>query len=471
MVTSAVIDLCAQDMSALSAMVARRELSPVEIVEACLDRVARLDGRLHAFVRVVADEARARAAEAEAEIAAGRWRGALHGLPFGAKDLLASGQIPAEVGMPLYRGRNTAAAATAIARLEAAGAILIGKLRQTEGTLSGYHPDDPLPMSPWRADHWPGASSSGSGIALAARMIPAALSSDTGGSIRTPSALCGVTGLMPSKGLVSLAGAFPVAPSLDRLGPMARSARDCAMVLNAIAGYDPLDPISSRGPAPDYLAQLDEPLPPLVVGLPSDALAGVDATILDAMEACRRTLTSLGVRFVDVAYPVADAALRAWVALCMASVAVVHEEVFKDHADGFGPALTLSIQSGQRVTTRDLIAAIDAREALDAAMDHVFGGIDALLTPVLMASAPTVQDLMASGGDMGDAYVAQARFQGPFNMTGQPSLTFPAGRTADGLPIGLQLAGRRMGEISLLRLVDAFQQETDWHRMTPPLAN
>jgi len=139
--------------------------------------------------------------------------------------------------MPLYRGRTTAAAATAIARMESAGAILIGKLRQTEGTLNGYHRDDPVPMSPWRSDHWPGASSSGSGIALAARMIPAALSSDTGGSIRTPSALCGVTGLMPSKGLVSIAGAFPVAPSLDRLGPMARSARDCAMVLNAIAGF------------------------------------------------------------------------------------------------------------------------------------------------------------------------------------------------------------------------------------------
>ena len=241
------------------------------------------------------------------------------------------------------------------------------------------------------------------------------------------------------------------------------------MVLNAIAGFDPLDPISSRAPAPDYLAQLDEPMPPLVVGMPSDALAGVDGTILEAMEACRRTLTPLGVSFVDVAYPVADAALRAWVALCMANVAVVHEKLFKDHADGFGPALALSIRSGQRVTTRDLIAAIDAREALDAAMDHVFGGIDALLTPVLMASAPTVQDLMASGGDMGDAYVAQARFQGPFNMTGQPSLTFPVGRTADGLPIGLQLVGRRMGEISLLRLVDAFQRETDWHRMTPPL--
>lgn len=459
--------LCDMGVDELSGLVRQRAVSPLEIVDSLLARIEALDGELHAFVTVASDYARSRASHAEREIAAGEWRGPLHGVPFAAKDLLASGAIPSEVGMALFRGRTTPGSAAAIERMEGAGAILLGKLRQTEGTLNGYHPDDPVPVSPWAATHWPGASSSGSGIALAARMIPVALSSDTGGSIRTPSAVGGLTGLMPSMGRVSLDGAFPIEASLDRVGPMARSARDCAMALTVLAGHDPRDPYSSVDVPPDYALALEQPLTGMTIGIPYGDFGDVDPRIVAAIDACRASLELSGVRFVEVGYPVTAQALRAWVTLCMAGTAHAHRQSFADSADRYGPSLALAVRAGLALTACDVIEAAHARQVLCAAMDEAFSSVDAMLLPVLLSPAPTIADLMAGGGNMSDAYVEQARYQGAFNLTGQPSVAFPAGKTAQGMPIGIQLVGRRMEDGALLRVVHAFQQATDWHRRKP----
>lgn len=461
--------LCDIGVEELSSLVQSRDISPVEIVDSLLARIEALDGQLHAFVTVASDHARLRASRAEKEIAAGDWRGPLHGIPFAAKDLLASGDIPSEVGMPLLRGRTTPGSAAAIERMEAAGAILLGKVRQTEGTLNGYHPDDPVPVSPWAATHWPGASSSGSGIALAARMIPVALSSDTGGSIRTPCAVGGLTGLMPTMGRVSIEGAYPVEASLDRVGPMARSARDCAIALTAIAGHDRRDPYSSNEAVPDFALGLEHPPTGMTIGIPYADFGDVDPRIVAAIDACRASLESSGVRFMDVAYPVSKEALRAWVTLCMAGTAHAHWQSFAQSADRYGPALALAVRTGLALTACDMVEAAHARQELCAVMDETFSSVDAMLLPVLLSPAPTVEDLMAGGGNMSDVYVEQARYQGAFNLTGQPSLTFPAGKTSMGMPIGIQIVGRRMEEERLLRIVHAFQQSTDWHRMKPSL--
>lgn len=453
-------------LTELSELVRQREVSPVEILNAVLERIAKLDTRFNAFVTVVEERARNAAVHAEQEIAKGFRRGPLHGLPFAAKDLLASGDIPASVGMNIFRNRTTPTSATSIERLEAAGAILIGKLRQTEGTMVAYHPEDIPPVSPWNPAQWPGASSSGAGVALAARLCPATLSSDTGGSIRTPSALNGVTGLLPTWGRVSLDGAYPVAPTFDCVGPMARSAGDCALMLAAIAGYDPRDPYSLTAPVPDYSAQITQPVAGMIVGIDEHGLDGVDQRIITALENCRDVLESRGVQVKRVSYPETRAALDSWVKIALAELAFAHRETFEAYEDHYGPELHQLIKLGNEVTATDLLEASHTRIAFTRKMEILFEDMDAMLIPALSHPAPLLNEIKAVG-DFRETYLDQARYQGVFNLSGQPTITFPAGLTESGSPVGLQLAGHGLGESTLLRLVHGFQQVTDWHSIKP----
>jgi len=439
-----------------------------DLVDELLERIDAIDGQLGAFVAVDKSGARLAARNVDAEIAAGNWRGPLHGIPFAAKDMLATVDLPTEVGMKVLRGRMAGYDATAVLRLREAGGILIGKLTQTEGTFGGYHPEARVPKNPWDPSIWPGASSSGPGVAVAARLCSLALASDTGGSIRAPSAACGVTGLMPSLGRVSGYGAYPFAPSLDRIGPMATSAIGCAHALRAIAGRDSRDPSTIDEAVPDYAAALGQELAGLRLGFDDRATDDIDPEIGRAMADALFCFERAGIRIVRCRLPETRAALEGWVSIAAAGAAAAHRESYIGNEQLFGRDLAELIELGLGVDDAELSRAISLQGELRAAMTAIHGDVDAMLVPVSLKQTPSVASF-AQRQPIWEAYPENGRFTGTYNLTGQPTITFPAGFTVKGLPIGLQLAGAINDEQTLLHLAHRFQQATDWHLRMPEL--
>jgi len=456
------------DVSAMSEALHARRIGAADLIEMFLDRISALDGELGAFAAIIPDEARAAARRADSALADGHWRGPLHGIPFGVKDLIATADLPTEVGMPILRGRQTGYDATSVARLRDAGAILIGKLNQTEGTFGGYHPGAVLPINPWNPALWPGASSSGPAVAIAARLCPIALASDTGGSIRAPAAACGITGLMPSQGRVSRYGAFPLAPTLDRIGPFATSALDCAHVLKAIAGSDPADPATLHEAVPDYAAQLGSGLRGLRLGFDEDILNDSDPDIGNAIEDGLAWFDRAGIRIVPCKMPEARSALEGWVDIVATGAADAHRDFYRGNEARYGKELAELVELGMATTGTAMSRAISRQLELTSEMTNLHRDFDAMLVPVSLRQTPTVK-AFAERPDIRQSYPAGGQFTGIYSLTGQPTITFPAGFTAAGAPIGLQLAGTHFAEQTLLHLVHRFQQATDWHLRVPPL--
>src|SRR3954451_7455327 len=306
-----------------------KELSPVEATKAMLGRIEQLDGKLKSFAYVMADSALAEAAAAEKGIASGKIRGPLHGVPVAVKDLCWAKGAPAAHGMTIHRDFRPTEDATVVARLKDAGAIILGKLQQTEGAYADHHPKIDPPKNPWNADLWPGASSSGSGVATAAGLCFGSLGTDTGGSIRFPSAANGITGLKPTWGRVSRYGAFELAASLDHIGPMTRSAADAGAMLAAIAGADSRDPTTSTLPVPDYLATMTRGLAGLRVGVDRRWTSeGTDGDAAKVLAEGLRVAADLGAKIKEVAFPDPKAIIDDWFPLCGIEVAVAHEETY-----------------------------------------------------------------------------------------------------------------------------------------------
>lgn len=457
------------ELHELSHSIRARHISATEATLGLLARIEVLDGALHSYAAVLADSALDQAARADASLAAGEYIGPLMGVPIAVKDLCWTAGQATAAGMPLHRDFVPATDATIVTRLREAGAVIIGKTQLTEGAYSDHHPNIAAPRNPWGNDYWPGISSSGSGVALAAGLCHGAIGTDTGGSIRWPSAANGVTGLKPGWGRVSRHGIFALAPSLDHIGVMARSVRDASYLFQAIAGPDPLDPTAVQAPLADYIGAVDAGVVGLRIGIdPGWVEAGVDPEVAAAVTGVARELACLGAALVDVRLPEPEPAIAAWFPICAIEAAVAHEATYPERRAEYGSVLAWVLDAGHALSGTEYQRALLDRAVFRGRWDAATHGVDLVLMPA-QPMKPLTLETISTLGTQPALVSALQRFTCPFNLTGSPSLTFPGGVTASGMPIGVQLVSHDLDEASLFRAVGAYQAATAWHRRHPPL--
>lgn len=457
------------EIGELARLLTTRQLSPVELTNEMLARIERLDPGLKSYALVTSELALEQARRAEQMIGRRQVLSQLHGVPIAVKDLCYTKGIATAAGMPLHRGFVPTFDATVVRRLREAGAVLLGKLQLTEGAFADHHPNVPPPVNPWHRDHWSGASSSGSGVATAAGLCFGSLGSDTGGSIRFPSAANGLTGLKPTWGRVSRHGCFELAASLDHIGPMARSATDAAILLGAIAGTDADDPTALLAPVPDYLASDDGGLRGVRIGFDEGyALGGVEPDVRRAVEDTLRAVRSLGAETASIDFPDVQTMVADWGPNCAVETAVAHEATFPSRRAEYGPGLAGLIDAGRALSGLDYQRILLRRRAFTGRVHAALAAVDAMLVPAQPIAAPTVAR-MATLGQVPAELAALIRYTAPFDLSGHPTLTVPAGFTAKGLPVAVQFVGRHLGEADIVRIGRAFQHVTDWHRRHPAL--
>ena len=466
MTTAAPTDLHFLQLHEISHLIRTRTLSSREVTEAMLARIDDLEPGLRAFATVMAESALVEADRADALAARGDWLGDLHGVPLAVKDLANTHDAPTGAGTTIHADFRPETDATVVARLRRAGAVILGKLRLTEGAFTGHHPDLPTPVNPWDADTWSGVSSSGSGVATAAGLCFASLGSDTGGSIRLPSSANGVTGLKPTWGRVPRHGIFALAPSLDHIGPMTRSSRDAAIVLRAIAGHDPADPTSSLEPVPDYPQHLDVDKAPVVGFDRKLAEDHFDAATNAMLEDTIETITGMGWRVLDVETPNLEAAAQEWTALCGVETAGVHSETYPSRADEYGPDLSGLIEIGRGLSAVDYHRLLESRRDFTGRMRALMADIDLLLLPGIGVASPTIAQMANLESDQ-KLFAAVTVPTAPIDNCGMPSITLPAGFTERGTPLAAQFVGGDFTEPLVLAAGHAFQRATGFHTRHP----
>ena len=457
-----------QTLVQVSERIRRQEVSSADVTAALLQRIAALDGRWHSYATVLAERALDQARRADLDIAKGRWRGALHGVPVAVKDLCYTSFAPTAAGTTIHGSWTPAFTATVVERLEQAGAVLLGKLKMTEGAYTSHHPSVQGPLNPWNKDHWVGSSSTGSGVATAAGLCYGAIGSDTGGSIRFPSATCGLTGIKPSWGRVSRYGIFPLAASMDHIGPMTRTAADAAAILGAVAGADRNDPTALQDPVPDYMAELGRSIRGMRIGIDRAYISdGIDEQVVGAVLEAEKVLTSLGAKIREVSMPPTDQLVRGWIPLCAVETAVAHKETYPALAAEYGPALAELIEHGRTVTSLELGEILHNRLIFTGALAALFQDVELLLLPTMPVPVPSLAQMTEYGQD-DDVLLRMLRFTAPFDFSGNPTITLPSGLDRTGMPLSLQLAGPHLSEGRLCRAGHAFQLVTDWHTRYPP---
>jgi aspartyl-tRNA(Asn)/glutamyl-tRNA(Gln) amidotransferase subunit A len=460
----------------LARMIARKEVSPVEVARAYLERIAARDATLRAYITVCEERALAAAREAEGALVAGRAPGPLHGVPIALKDLYDTAGVATTAGSRILADRVPDSDATVVRRLREAGAIVLGKLHMVEFAYGpeGLNAHHGAPRNPWDAtsERMPGGSSSGSGVAVAAGLAPAALGSDTGGSIRIPASLCGITGLKPTYGRVSRAGVLPLAWSMDHVGPMTRTVGDAALLLRVMAGYDPADASTSVLPVPDYLAALSGDVKGLRVGLlRAFFLESATPEVRAAVERAAAMLQSAGAIVDEVALPaVAHVAAGAYAVVASEALAY-HTGWLASRPDDYDPEVRTRLQLGAFVTGAHYVKGQQVRALVRRDVDAALARRDVLLAPATPLTAPRIDERQTTLGDgPSDVRSALIRLTRPFNFSGHPACAVPCGFSAQGLPIGMQLVGRPFDEATVLRAADAYQRLTDWHTRRPVLA-
>jgi amidase len=422
----------------------------------------------------MADQAIAAATAAEKEINDGAYRGPLHGVPIAVKDLLYTRGVRTMAGTKVLEDFVPNEDATVVERLNAAGAIMLGKLNLTEGAMAGYNPQRGIPLNPWDTTRWPGASSSGSGAATAAGLCFAAIGTDTGGSIRFPSSACGVVGLKPTYGRVSRHGVWGLSGSLDHVGPMARRVADVAVMFDAIAGNDPKDATSLTDPAPSAFAQIGIDIKGLRIGIDREyAQTGIDAGQAASIEEALKVLASLGAQIVDVKMPDLGTMPNIWIAICASEALAIHQAFFPARAADYGPYFRDFLGRGTTIAPALIAGAHAERRDFAGRLNAVFESVDAIACPASGSPAWTITrelqigpfaDLQAAWGK---AMPRAAEFTMPMDLAGTPSITLPSGFSAEGLPYAIQFAGRRLSEPLLCRLAHAYEQATSWHDRHP----
>ena len=470
-------DLVWKSMVELARLIASKEVSPVEVVEAHLNRIAALDGTLKSYITVMGDSALQAAKAAEAAVMAGDGLGPLHGVPIGLKDLYCTKGVKTTGGSKILADWAPTEDATVVSRLTAAGAIVLGKLNMHEFAYGpeGLNPHYGTPWNPWdKATHRIcGGSSSGSGAAVAAGIAPGALGSDTGGSIRIPASLCGITGIKPTYGRVSRAGVLPLAWSLDHVGPMCRTAADCALMLGAMAGYDPRDPTTSVLPVPDYVTALTGQVKGLRIGvLRAFYLESTDPAVRALVESAVKTLEGLGASAQDVNLELPKHAAAASYAVISPEAYAYHEGWIKTRPRDYGSDVRQRLLVGAFVSGADYLKGQRVRAVMRDEVDRALARLDVLVCATTPMPAPAVgQKEVRIGAENQPVRPNLIRFTRPFNMTGHPAASVPCGFTAEGLPVGLQIIGRPFDEATVLRVADAYQRATDWHTRRPPVAS
>jgi len=470
-----VTELVWRSIGELARAIAGREVSPVEVVQAHLDRVAALDSKLRAFITVSADAALAGAKAAEAAVMAGERLGPLHGVPLALKDLYLTRGVRTTGGSRILGEWIPEEDATVVARLASAGAINLGKLNMHEFAFGpeGLNPHYGTPWNPWdpNTHRICGGSSSGSGAAVAAGLCAGTLGSDTGGSIRIPSALCGITGIKPTYGRVSRAGVLPLAWSMDHVGPMCRSAADCALMLNAIAGYDPRDPSTSVLPVPDYTGALSGDVKGLRVGvLRSFFLESTGVALRQAVEEAVRTLEGQGAASTEVNLASASLSAGASYAVLSPEAYAYHERWLQERPQDYGPDVGERLRVGAFVSASEYLKGQRVRGLLRDEVNAALAQVDVLVcatTPIVATSVGQTEITVEHAKV--PVRTSLIRFTRPFNLTGHPVASVPCGFTAAGLPVGLQIVGRAFDEATVLRVADAYQRVTDWHKRRPPI--
>ena len=469
MTTQSPTDLCYLSIREAASLLRRRELSPVELTQAYLERIDRVDKQVRAYITLLADGALSEARNAEAAIMRGEYQGPLHGIPIALKDLYDTSGVPTTAQSKVLADRVPDEDATAFARLKQAGTILLGKLAMSEFALGGGKPSlftDRVPRNPWNLERSPAGSSSGSGAAVAAGLCMGALGSDTGGSVRNPATACGIVGLKPTYGRVSRFGVIPLSWSLDHCGPLTRTVEDTALMLQAMAGYDPKDPTTSGAAVPDYVAVLKESLQGVTVGLPTHFFArspGVDAEYLAIVEQAVEVLTSLGALVKEVTIPSLEYVRAAHLVILQTEAFTYHSDNLRTRPHDYGENARMRFYQGVVYTAEDYVQAQRARSRVTREFSQVLQEVDVLVTPSAEKPAGPLESSDSLASIRGPKYSVS------FNLTGLPALTVPCGFTAAGLPVGLQIAGRHFGEPTVLHVGHAYQQATRWFDRRPSL--
>ena len=450
-----------------SRLIRSRELSPVELTQAFLDRIEAVDGRLKSYVTLLRDSALAEASTAEAEVRRGQWRGPLHGIPIALKDLYDTKGVRTTAQSKVLEHRVPVEDATTVARLREAGAVLLGKLAMHEFALGG--PPTSIfeqARNPWNLDYITGGSSSGSGAAVAAGLCMGSLGSDTGGSIRGPASLCGIVGLKPTYGRVSRSGVVPLSWSLDHCGPMTWTVEDSALMLQAIAGYDPNDPTTSHTAVPDYSASLKDDVKGLTIGVPRryyfDKQNG-DPETLSLVEKALGVLEGMGARLVEVTIPSLEYAWIANMVIMLGEAFAYHRKNLRSQPENFGEIVRMRFYLGGLFSAGDYVQAQRARNRVKREMAQTLQEVDVLVTPTSFRPAATLKEFDPV------ALIMSPSFTSPFNQAGLPAISIPCGFNDAGLPIGLQIAGRPFDESTVLRVAEAYEQHARWSDIRPSL--
>jgi aspartyl-tRNA(Asn)/glutamyl-tRNA(Gln) amidotransferase subunit A len=451
--------------------IAQKRFSSREVTKSCLDRIAQWQPRLNAFLAIEPDEALAAADAADAALAKGNARGALHGVPLAHKDMYYDAGRIVTCGSKIRRDFVATLTSTALQRLKDAGTIRLGSLQMVEFAYgpTGDNAHYGAVHNPWGLDHITGGSSSGSGSAVAARLTFAALGSDTGGSIRMPAHFCGVTGLKTTYGRISRAGAMPLSQSLDTVGPLARTAEDCALLLGLMAGADPHDPTAAAEPVPDYVAATRESITGLTIGVPSAFYVDdLDPEVERILDETIAVLKREGANIVQVELPDQRQLTAAAQLVVAVEASAFHKRWLIERPQDYGPQVLMRLQNGLAIPGVSYLEAMRWRGPALAAYLAAVAGTDAVIVPGAPVPAPTLAESDVGNGPDADAVIQRlTRFTRPVNYLGVPSLAIPSGFTKNGLPVGMQLIGRSFDEAMLLRIGAAFQRATDFHERVP----
>jgi aspartyl-tRNA(Asn)/glutamyl-tRNA(Gln) amidotransferase subunit A len=459
------------DITQLAPLIRGREVSSLDVTRAYLKRIERLNPRLNAYISVTAELAEAQARAADHEIGAGVYRGPLHGVPVGIKDLFDVEGVPTTFGSKILEDSVARGDAAVVARLKHAGAVVLGKhnLHEFAFGITSENPHFGAVRNPWNLARIPGGSSGGTASAVAAGLCAAGIGSDTGASIRAPASFCGVVGLKPTYGRVSRRGALPLAWSLDHAGPLARSVADCALMLQAIAGYDADDPGSADTPVPTFAEALDAGVNGLRVGLPREYFfdvvePDVDRLVRDAL----RVLEDLGARVEEVSVPHAAHAQVAGNLIMSTEAAAWHARWLRERPQDYGADVLARIRGGQLVRAVDYLASQQLRTLLQDDFRRAFERVDVLVAPTVPLVAPPIGHTQTPYGPLNVAPRGIAnRATVPCNLTGMPAISVPCG-FSDGLPVGLQIMGAAFDEARVLRVAAAYESATPWRASRPP---
>ena len=467
-------DVAAMSLEAVATAIAARQVSSVEATTACLDRLAGIGASLNAVAGMDREAALAAAAAADAELAADGPRGPLHGVPLAHKDMYYRAGRESGCGSAIRRGFVPDVTATALSRLDAAGALDVARLNMVEFALgtTGHNSFSGDVKNPWNPDHVTGGSSSGSGAAVAARAVYGALGSDTGGSIRLPAACCGVVGLKPTTGRVSRYATMPLCTTFDTVGPLTRTVRDAAIMLGVLAGHDPNDPTTVDRPVPDYLATIEDGVAGLRIAVPRNFFFDTATPVVRAvLDAAIGQFTRLGAEIVDVKIPDIEIANPLTTLIIITEAAAIHRQWLTTRRAEYGTQTLTRMLPGLLVPAADYIDALNLRHTVLAAFnDAVFAKADLIFTPTVPVPVPS----FASMGEVGSdqfmaAIVAIGHCTRPFNYLGIPAISVPAGFSETNLPVAFQLAGRPFDEARVLRAARAYERETGSTDLAPDL--